>query len=94
MIEILILTLRNSYIFQPLNVAVSQPLKKAPTKEPDAFIPLNSGRLMCVELTSMYHRASTKIFRTANIKSGWKATDLHPRSPIEMLDKLATPPPI
>lgn len=48
-IEIIVFILHSSYIFQPLYVAVYEPLKQAPTKEPEAFIPLDSGGLMRVK---------------------------------------------
>ena len=77
-------------MLQPLDVSIFQPLKRALANETDVAARLNSGRIPRTEWTSMYIRARQRAFTKANILSGWRATGLHPLSPIVVLKKLAT----
>jgi hypothetical protein len=78
--------------WQPLDVSVFSPLKRALATETDAASRLDSSRIPRIEWTSMYIRAREQALRSSNIVSGWKATGLWPLSPIAVLEKLPAQP--
>lgn len=91
-IDSLILPPHTSHMLQPLDVSAFGPLKRALAQETDAVSRVDYGRIQRVEWTEMYIRARENALTSSNIVSGWRATGLHPLSPITVLEKLVSPP--
>lgn len=69
-IDILILPPHCSHIFQPLDVSVFSPLKRALAAKGDAVSRLHPGRVSRVEWTGLYIRAPEKALTSTNLLSG------------------------
>ena len=92
-IDLLIMPPYCSHVLQPLDVGVFAPLKRALASETDARCRLDSGRIQRMEWTEMYIKAREKALTENNILSGWKGAGSVPLSPMNVLEKIPSPPP-
>jgi hypothetical protein len=87
-IEVLLLPPHSSHLLQPLDVAVFDPLKTQLSNEQRRYISAGVARLEKWEWANCYLKAHGKVITDHNIKSGWRASGVHPICPMKVLDKL------
>ena len=87
-IDLFILFLHTSHLFQPLDVNVFVPLKRTLAEETDAVFKHDSGYISRVDWISMFIHARSKILIPSNIFIGWRNAGLEFLQPQKILQEL------
>jgi hypothetical protein len=78
-----------THLFQPLDVAVFQPLKHYQAKALDTIIPDGCAHITKLEFLAYIQQIRTQAFKESTVKSAFKKTGIHPFNPQVVLQEIA-----